>query len=759
VHNRPLPRLTAWQTTLVAGLTVVLAVQFAAGDAGGPAWLALQAAGVALTVTSVIRRRPGAPLGWWLMIGAQLSAVAVNGWWMLAGARGAGTPGNVAMGMSLAVIWTMHALAAYVLTRKPRRGRSATESGAEFGTVLLFLAMLAWTMVIVPYLDDPGYRQVDDAMATFYAGVDIAVLITILRGLNCSRLITAGGATLLAPHLLFAAVGGDSVVPFLAGGFGFLAIQVWSVVITSAVLHPDADRQGTCKITGDGLIGRPRLIGLVALAVASPLLPVAGGVLTGTGADVLVIVPAAITALLCGVLLVRIAILLRTGEARAAQLAASLAEQQELQRELAHRAGHDALTGLANRELLMERLTAASAGDRPYALMLAGLDGFKAVNDTYGHPVGDAVLRQVAERLRVFGPEAALVARLAGDEFGFLVEDPALADDLAARVLAAVSGAPFVVGERRIHLGLSAGAASGVQRKEPAAALGDADLALRAAKQAGGGRLAWFDDSLRAEQTERAEIAAGLRQALADGTLLMHYQPVVETGTGRTLGVEALMRWRRDGEMIPPGVFIPVAEQTGLISAIGVRALRLSCAEAARWHAEFGIYLTVNVSTHQLRDPGFAGVVLDILAETGLPARALVLEITESVLIDASDTGVLRVLRGHGIRIAIDDFGTGYSSLAYLHQLPVDILKIDQSFIRRQQDPPRPQDVSLTRAILELARSQDLITVAEGVETAAQAALLRELNCPLSQGFHFSRPVEAAVIEARMRATSAAPVP
>ncbi|WP_433825157.1 putative bifunctional diguanylate cyclase/phosphodiesterase [Actinoplanes sp. CA-015351] len=751
-------RLAAWQYTLVAGLAVVFAVQLVAGSSGGPAWLLVQAAGVVVTVTAVLRRDVGAPLGWWLLAAAQIAAIAVNGWWMLQGALGAPAPGNAPLGMSLTVVWGLYAAAGYVVTRKPRRGRSATESGAEFGTVVLFLAMLAWSTVIVPYLDAPGYRQVDDAMAAFYAGLDIAILIVVLRGLNCSRLVSAAGVTLLAPHLVYAAVGGSGTGPFLPGGFGFLAIGVWSVLVSAAVLHPNAGWQGTCQVTGDKLIGRPRLIGLVAMAVASPLLPVAGGYLTGSGSTAAVIVPAAITAVLCGLLLARIAILLRLGEGRAAQLAAALAEQQELQQRLAYRAGHDALTGIANRDLLMERLTATAAGDRPYALLLCGLDGFKAVNDTYGHPVGDTVLRQLAGRLSRFAPEVDLVARLGGDEFALLAEDPERTDDLAARVLAAVADAPFVAGERRIHLTMSAGAAIGVPTSGPAATLGDGDLALRAAKQAGGARLSWFDDSLRAEQSERARIAAGLRQALAEGTLLMHYQPVVDTATGRTLGVEALMRWRRDGETIPPGVFIPVAEQTGLIVALGIRALRLACAQAARWHAEYGLYVTVNVSTHQLRDPGFAGDVRTILAETGLPARALVLEITESVLIDATDTGVLDALRAGGIRIAIDDFGTGYSSLAYLHQLPVDILKIDQSFISRLQDPPRPQDVSLTRAILELAGSQDLIAVAEGVETAAQAVLLRELHCPLSQGYHFGRPMEPEMIEARMREANPAPV-
>ncbi|MEU4692942.1 bifunctional diguanylate cyclase/phosphodiesterase [Actinoplanes sp. NPDC023714] len=791
MHIPSLPRVAAWQYALAAGLVAVLATQLTTGGEGGAAWLTLQAAGLAVTMGAAIRRRRAAtqvspaagagaagagaagasPAGWWLLIGGQVAALAVNAFWIVRDAVGAPGPGDVPMGMSLTAVWALHAAGAYLLTRKRRRTGSAAESGAEFGAMVLFLAMLAWSFVVMPYLGAPEYRQVDDAMATLYAVLDLTLLATVVRGFASvwrtpARLVAAGGAALLAPHLVYAASSGSGTVPFLPGGFGFLAIQVWSVLLTAAALHPDAGRLGARAAAGTRLIGRSKLAGLVTVAVASPLLPIAGGYATGAGTGHEVVVPALITAVLCAVLLVRIAILVRVGQRRAAELAAALAEQETLQRRLVHRAGHDGLTGLANRDLLTERL--AAAGDRPYALLMVGLDGFKAVNDTYGHPVGDAVLRLFADRLAAAAPEADPVARLSGDEFGLLIADPALADAVAARVLASVAGSPFVVGDRRILLGLSAGAAAGtgepgahdvpLKGSDPAATLGDADLALRAAKQAGGARLTWFDESLRAEQTARARIAAGLRQALADDALHMHYQPVVETGTGRTLGVEALMRWRRDGEMVPPAVFIPVAEQTGLIGALGIRALRLACADAARWHERYGIYLTVNVSTHQLRDPGFARTVLEILAETGLPARALVLEITESVLIDAADTGVLDALRAEGIRIAIDDFGTGYSSLAYLHRLPVDILKIDQSFIRRHQDPPRPQDVSLTRAILELARSQDLVTVAEGVETAAQAELLRELDCPLSQGYHFSRPVEAGEIEARMRATTPSPV-
>ncbi|BEL02545.1 hypothetical protein Q0Z83_007360 [Actinoplanes sichuanensis] len=724
----PILRIPVWQYTLAGGSAAVLAL-YALGSPW--AWLILQAAGTVVLFGAARRHR----CGWWLFFGASAAGTLTSLWWTIRGGEPATTP----MGLSLAVQYALHAAAAVQFSRLRRPG-----GAAEAGAVVLALAMLAWSFIVLPYLGQPGYRMVDDALAMLYAVLDLAILGTALRAATGSRrvpggLVAGAGVLLVGAHLVYAATAAEGTRPFLPGGLPHLVLQFWWVLIVAAALHPRAAQPRAA----DAAPGRVTLTVMYTAAVASPLLPAIAD------PSAIVVVPALLTAGLCGLLLLRIVVLARLAERRARQARAALHEQQVLQRRLAHRAGHDGLTGLANRDLLLDHLGRAVAGDRPYALILCALDGFKEINDTYGHHVGDTVLCQVAGRLLLFAPEVELVARLGGDEFGFLITSGTDAAALAERVVTAVSAAPYAVDERRIHLTARAGLADGVPGNN--AVLGDADLALRAAKQAGGARTARFDESLRAEQSERTRIAAGLRQALADGTLFMHYQPVVDTGTGRATGVEALMRWRRDGESVPPGVFIPVAEQTGLIGAIGARALRLACAQAAVWHREHGLYLTVNVSTHQLRDPGFTTSVLSTLADTGLPAEALVLEITESVLIDAADTPVLGELRAHGIRIAIDDFGTGYSSLAYLHALPVDILKIDQSFIRRLQDPPRPQDVSLTRAILELAGSQDLLAVAEGVETPGQADLLRDLGCPLAQGYHYGRPADADTIDTLMR--------
>lgn len=721
------------------GLLAMLAGQL---FAGWPVFVALQAA--ALVVTLRARSGPG----WWLLAAARAAGLSGILWWSI----GPVAPTSTTSGLSLVPQYTLFAAGAVLLTRRRRKTGSPAEAGVEAGAVVLGLAMLAWSFIVLPYLGEPGYQQVDKALASLYGVLDLAILTAALRGLTGpapvpSRLLGAAGVTMLGAHLLYAATNGSGPGPFLPGGGSFLLIQLSVVLATAAALHPDADRLGT-GVTPGAELGRARLARIMAVAVLAPMLPLAAG-----SHDAATRVPALLTSALCGLLVLRIWLLARIAQRhaqdadrRAAELRVAVDDQAALQRRLQYRAGHDALTGLANRELLFEQLSAPAVQDRAHCLVLCSLDGFKEVNDAYGHPVGDEVLRQLAGRLLLFAPEAVLVARLGGDEFGLLITDPAAGAELAARVLDTIAGVSVAVDDRRIHLTASAGLAMAVPGNPPSAVLGDADLALRKAKRAGGARLALFDDSLRAEQTERARIAAGLRQALADGSLFLHYQPVVDPASGRMTAVEALMRWRRGDTFVPPAVFIPIAEQTGLIGELGTLALRLACTRASEWYRRDGLYVTVNVSTYQLRDPAFADTVLAVLAETGMPAKGLVLEITESVLIDAADTPVLGRLREHGIRIAIDDFGTGYSSLAYLRRLPVDILKIDRSFI---------DDVSFTRAILELARSQELVTVAEGVETASQADQLRDLRCDLVQGYHFGRPVDPEIIETLIRESSA----
>ncbi|GAA0739859.1 bifunctional diguanylate cyclase/phosphodiesterase [Dactylosporangium roseum] len=429
----------------------------------------------------------------------------------------------------------------------------------------------------------------------------------------------------------------------------------------------------------------------------------------------------------------------RRSQRLARSLARSSARRKGLEQELRHRATRDPVTGLANRALLTAHLRDLRPG---VTVALLDLDGFKEVNDALGHPAGDALLVQVADRLRAALPDADLVARLGDDEFAVLWRAGA-PEGAAERATGQLRPAYQVAG-RQVHLTASVGLVTVAEQRTSAEVLRDADLALDAAKHGGKDRIVRFDAPLRTAADRYRELAAGLRRALRDGEFTLHYQPVVRLADGRITAAEALLRWNPpDGDPVPPGVFVPVAEATGLIVPIGWWVLGRACAEAREWHEREGVSVTVNVAAHQLREPDFVDRVRQALAESGLPPAALVLELTESTLVaDAESTARLDVLREQGVRIAIDDFGTGYSSLAYLVHLPVDVLKIDRTFLATAVDTP------LMRAILQLADGLELQTVAEGVETEAQAATLRTLGCSYAQGYLFSRPVPPAELAA-----------
>ncbi|MBB5968223.1 diguanylate cyclase (GGDEF)-like protein [Planomonospora venezuelensis] len=425
------------------------------------------------------------------------------------------------------------------------------------------------------------------------------------------------------------------------------------------------------------------------------------------------------------------------------------------------------MTGLGNRTLLGETLQGAIAEhtahpDRPApALLLLDLDAFKDVNDTYGHPVGDELLTVVARRLRALTTESQTLARLSGDEFALLLPaaDLGSATTMAEQVLAAIR-APYPLDGRELYVTGSVGVLAGNELATATDALRDADLALYAAKAAGKNRITLFDHTLRAERLHHAEIAAGLRQALARDELTLNYQPVVDLTTGAIHAVEALLRWTpTDGRPVPPDVFIPVAEDTGLIVDIGRWALERACADAKRWHHRHGIAVTVNVSGRQLRERTFRDTVLEVLTRSQLPRNALTLEVTESMLLATTPdetqriTDVLADLRAHGVRIALDDFGTGYSSLSYLRTLPVDILKIDRSFTAPLTNTDHRQARAFTKAIVELAASLELRTVVEGVESREQAGVLQQMGCPLAQGYLFSPPATATQIDDLLQVT------
>ena len=430
-------------------------------------------------------------------------------------------------------------------------------------------------------------------------------------------------------------------------------------------------------------------------------------------------------------------------------------ERKRAEAELARQALQDGLTGLPNRTLLRDRiehlLARTTRVDRPAAVLVLGLDGFKAINDTLGHDVGDEVLRQVAGRLLECVDEADTVARLSGDEFALVVdgdeEGLGQTATIAERVLASLAE-PVVVGPHRVALSASVGFDLAVEGAQPDHLLRDAELAMHRAKARGAGRWARYEPSMRVAAVERMQLESALPGALAAGQLRLVHQPVVSLSTGRLVGFEALLRWTHpDLGEVSPERFIPVAEETGAIVELGRFVLDEACAQAVRWNRRARqplVTVAVNVSGRQLASHGLVDDVREALSRHGLPARALVLEVTETALVEDADVAreQLVCLRGLGVRVAIDDFGTGYSSLGYLRHLPVDVLKIDRSFVGSIEDDRSTP--GLLRGLLELGRTLGLEVVAEGVERPEQHQRLQDEHCERAQGFLYSPPLEAA---------------
>ncbi|HEU4346344.1 MAG TPA: EAL domain-containing protein [Actinoplanes sp.] len=441
-----------------------------------------------------------------------------------------------------------------------------------------------------------------------------------------------------------------------------------------------------------------------------------------------------------------------------------ISERKELQDQLVHEAYHDALTQLANRALFRERVSEAldERGDaEDVTVLFLDLDGFKEVNDSLGHLAGDQLLVQVAERLRESVRQGDVVARFGGDEFAVLVESPLASPDaetVAQRIVDSLHE-PFRIDTRDIHVQASIGlAAAGVSGGGAGAGLlaedgeggaellmRNADLAMYKAKSAGGSGFASYHPEMLSGLVERLELEADLRLALERGELELHYQPTVELATNQVVGFEALVRWQHPTRgLISPLDFIPIAEGTGLIVPLGRWVIAESCRQAVAWGMDRPVKMAVNVSVRQFDRCDLPAIVGEVLAETGMPAGQLCLEMTESVLMtDTEETlAALVRLKALGVSLAIDDFGTGYSSLAYLRRFPVDTLKIDRSFVERLGE--QTDDAALANTIVQLGQSLGMSTVAEGIEEFGQYAALREMGCTYAQGYYFSRPVPAA---------------
>jgi diguanylate cyclase (GGDEF)-like protein/PAS domain S-box-containing protein len=433
-----------------------------------------------------------------------------------------------------------------------------------------------------------------------------------------------------------------------------------------------------------------------------------------------------------------------------------ISERKALEAELERRASHDPLMGLPNRHTFVDRLgqallrTKRGKEGRKVGVLFMDLDRFKTINDSLGHEAGDRLLVTVAERLRNRLRNEDVLARFGGDEFAVLLEEVADASETirVAQRIAESLREPFTVNDHQVNLSTSVGIALGSAHTndDPEGMLRNADAAMYKAKEQGPGRYAVFDPAMQTRAQERLELEAELRRALEQGEFVLYYQPEVSLYNGSMVGLEALLRWQHpERGLLKPSAFVPLAEETDLIAPIGRWVLEEACRQAKRWEEEHPLAspmtMEVNLSPKQVRRRELARTVEEALTRADVEAHTLALDITETVLIGASEHNAqaLEALKKMGIRLSLDDFGTGYSSLSYLKRLPVDRVKVDRTFVKGLGG--NATDTAVVRMIIDLCHTLGVEVLAEGVETSEQAALLRDMGCDLGQGYYFARPL------------------
>jgi diguanylate cyclase (GGDEF)-like protein len=709
----------------------------------------------AFTLLRAARRRRLRVL--WLLGAGCLAWALGNGvWTVLVLATGDLVPFPSAADLFYLPVVPLVALALLSLPHGASRAVGRLRLLCDSLTVAASLLAVGWPLVLRPIVHGGGGLLATVVSCAYPTG-DLVLLALLLPMIGFAApawrpaLLRLGAATLALTvsdvgFCIETRIGSYSSAALLTAGWvvAFCAFsaagRAWPTTVTSLI----ADDSGTVARSRQLALGLAGYLP-VLLAVGTSLgLLLAGRLDRVTGVATLTILV---------LVTIRQQLAFWENEALTRELESRVQQRTEQLSDLAYA---DQLTGLANRARFAERLEATrTTGIAPVVLLL-DLDGFKTINDTLGHAAGDQLLGLVAARLRRSCPEAEVIARIGGDEFAIVLASSAVSDVTAvADLVLADLALPFRMGRAEARLGCSIGIAGLVTDSSLPYPHGDvlqhADLAMYAAKAAG--RNCWriFDPEMSRAAEQRRALEEDLRHALPNGQLALAFQPLIDLRTGGIVGGEALLRWRHPSHgLIRPDVFIPVAEETGMILPIGAWVLEQACRQAAEWKrslppgADFGI--GVNLSVRQLQ-PEFIRSVADILAETGLSPAALVLEVTESVFMDDDGTyaELLQELRRLGPKIFLDDFGTGYSSLGYLRRFPVDGLKIDRSFVAGLR--PGGEDV-ISDAIMRLAESLGLEVVAEGIEMPEQHEALLAIGCRLGQGFALGMPVDAATFTA-----------
>ena len=725
-------RRRGWLMFLGVGLGAALGAGLV-GDGGAvrPLLIVMGLAATAAVLVGAREHRPAKVLPWRLLAGCTIATTVGGVFVPIDGVLGV-------LGQLSTVAGSVAGMAGFIMLIRGRIPGGDRAAFLDAAILASGIGVLIWAFGFAPYAVAAHQSSVV-AIVFFYPTLILLAMV--------ARMWFLAGAHRPATRLIvMLVVASNAIIMFdvlrgMAGssvfiGPGLFATFAELAFLGAAALHPSMAILPEHLPANVRHISRRRIVALTGALLVNPA-TLAIEASSGRPVDP---APYIIGGVLIGFLVIG-----RLGDAMR-ELGESLRERESLADRLRHQALYDGLTSLPNRRYFTDRLAAAFANrstDRPLAVLLIDLDEFKAVNDSYGHVAGDNLLIAVGKRLRAALRDTDIAARLGGDEFVIVLPacaNPQIPIQVAERVLAAFVE-PFDIDRHRVAVGVSIGIAIAGPNDETADDLvRNADIAMYLAKSRGKARLEVFNESMQADAVTQLQRVTDLAGGIAGGDLRLHYQPIVDMRTGRVTGYEALVRWLRDGKLVPPMEFIPLAESSGLIGPLTDWVIAEACRTTAPWGKPGDRpWVSVNLPSSQLVRQDIVSYLARALETSGLSPNRLVIELTESSLVDIDVARpAIERLSEIGVRLAIDDFGTGYSALSYLARLPIDILKIDRSFVTALEEEG-PEE-AIAAAIIALAKRLGLTTIGEGIETAPQLDRLAALGCDLGQGYYLGRP-------------------